>query len=259
MESLLGMKELYDVVLKATYPIEVLNRTIEEGEVIARFDNILIANFQEIKSRVAATGGYDNRGWVFWEDTKEVKINFSQGIFSKTQLGLLANAKLISTLSNTPIEISMQEIINVDENNNFTLKHTPTGPIFVYDKNSGQKLKFTTNNNVYHVSEGNEVIVDYVYKYMGGASAMTIGQGLVSGFLTLEGKTRLKDDTTGQVVTGIIKIPKLKLMSDLSIRLGKEAIPTIANFSAVGLPTGSKGRKKVMEFIVLNDDIDADI
>lgn len=259
MESLLGMKELYDVVLKATYPIEVSNRTIEEGEVIARFDNILIANFQEIKDRISANGGYDNRGWVFWDDTKEVKIHFSQGIFSKTQLGLLANAKLTSTLANTPIEISTQEIINVDENNNFTLKHTPVGQMFVYDKNSGQKLRFTTNNNVYHVSEGNEVIVDYVYNYMGGAATMTIGQSLVSGFLTLEGKTRLKDDTTGQVVTGIIKIPKLKLMSDLSIRLGKEAIPTVANFSVVGLPTGSKGNKKVMEFTVLNDDIDADI
>ena len=31
MENLMGMKELYDVVLKATYPIEVGKRIIEEG------------------------------------------------------------------------------------------------------------------------------------------------------------------------------------------------------------------------------------
>ena len=43
MENLMGMKELYDVVLKATYPIELGKRIIEEGEVILAFDNIQIA------------------------------------------------------------------------------------------------------------------------------------------------------------------------------------------------------------------------
>jgi hypothetical protein len=36
---------------------------------------------------------------------------------------------------------------------------------------------------------------------------------------------RVKDDVTGKVTTGIINIPKLRLMSDLSIRVGSDAIP----------------------------------
>jgi hypothetical protein len=47
-----------------------------------------------------------------------------------------------------------------------------------------------------------------------------VGRRLIEGYLRLEGKTRLKDDNTGQVVTGLIVIPRLKLMSDLSMRLG---------------------------------------
>jgi hypothetical protein len=35
-----GIKELYDVSLKATYPIEIGGRQIEEGETICFFDNI---------------------------------------------------------------------------------------------------------------------------------------------------------------------------------------------------------------------------
>jgi hypothetical protein len=38
--GLLAMKELYDVFLKATYPIEIGDKRIEEGETIALFDKI---------------------------------------------------------------------------------------------------------------------------------------------------------------------------------------------------------------------------
>jgi hypothetical protein len=31
----------------------------------------------------SANGGWDNRTRIYWETTKEVKINFTQGVFSK--------------------------------------------------------------------------------------------------------------------------------------------------------------------------------
>ena len=72
MNSEFGLKELYDVTFRATYPIEVGNRTIEQKEVVAAFDKIILANFNEIRSMTRASGGFDNRGLVFWESTKEV-------------------------------------------------------------------------------------------------------------------------------------------------------------------------------------------
>jgi hypothetical protein len=45
MEQGLGFKELYNVALKATYPIEMGERTVQAGETIAYFHNIQIANF----------------------------------------------------------------------------------------------------------------------------------------------------------------------------------------------------------------------
>ena len=47
-------------------------------------------------------------------------------------------------------------------------------------------------------------------------------------------------------------------MSDLSIRLGAQATPVVANFSAVGVPVGSKGSSYVGEFYILSNDIDSD-
>jgi hypothetical protein len=43
------------------------------------------------------------------------------------------------------------------------------------------------------------------------------------------------------------------------MRLGREANPVLANFTALGLPVGGKGTKKIMELLFLSDDIDAEI
>lgn len=94
MENNFGLKELYEVSLKATYPIEVKGRKIEIGETVAQFDRIQIADFVENKSFISANGGFDNRAHVWWEETKEIKVNLSQGVFSKMQLALMTNANL---------------------------------------------------------------------------------------------------------------------------------------------------------------------
>ena len=49
MDKDLGMKELYEVVLKTTLPIEVNGRIFEAGETIARFDKIQLGSFNENK------------------------------------------------------------------------------------------------------------------------------------------------------------------------------------------------------------------
>jgi predicted RNA-binding protein len=56
-----GLKELYDVSLKTTYPIEVKGRKIDIGETVAVFDRIQVADFIENKSFISANGGFDNR------------------------------------------------------------------------------------------------------------------------------------------------------------------------------------------------------
>ena len=104
-----------------------------------------------------------------------------------------------------------------------------------------------------------DVIMRYRYNYTNGATVAKIGQQFTQGFLELEGKTRVKDDTSGLVTTGIIKIPKLKLMSGLSMRLGTQANPVVGNFNAEGVPTDSRRNSYVMEMYFLNNDIDSDM
>ena len=48
-------------------------------------------------------------------------------------------------------------------------------------------------------------------------------------------------------------------MSDLSMRLGKNANPVVGNFSFRALPDDKGPNAKVMNLYFLNDDIDSDM
>lgn len=261
MNKEFGLKELYEVSLKATYPIEVNGKIIEIGETIAIFDKIQMASFEERKEVSSSNGGFDNRALVWWEESKEIKISFSQGVFSKAQLALMTNAKLLKKQNSQVLKISCREELETNEEGIVYTKHNISQPVFVYDKNSGDKIvDFTVFENTLQTNGAyKDLVVDYMFEYTDDFTYFNFGQELTSGYLSLEGKTRVKDDVTGHVKTGIVKIPKLKLLSTLSMRLGSTTAPLVGRIDAVAIPTGVKGQKKIMELVFLNDDIDSDM
>lgn len=259
MDYEFSLKELYDLKLKATYSMEIGKRTIEPGEIICYFDKIQIANFDEITKQVVARGGFDNRGHVFWETTKEIQFSFAQGVFSSEQYAILINSK-VGDLESTELVLTQRELKESDESNSFVLKEIPSRNIFVYDKDTGAKIDFKSEGRKITIdSPYKEVIVDYQFEYTDTARIYNIGQKLFKGFVELEGRTKIKEDITGKVKTGIIKIPKLKIVSNLSLRLGKNATPVMGSFGAIAVPSGSRGSSKLMELYLLEDDIDSDI
>ena len=261
--EMFSFKEFENVRLKATYNIEIGDRKIEPGETVVKFDKVQIAGLNEVVTRVAARGGYGNRARVFWETSKEQKISFVQGVFSKEQLSLLANSRLVEVGEEKSVAVTEREILESDNDGIITLSRVPceTSPIFVYKKESGEKISnFTLNEKEISITDPFvDVIVDYTFDYNGGAKILLIGRKYLNGFLELEGRTRIKDDTTGNVVTGIIRVPHFKLMSDLSISLGTNASPVVANFFGVGVPVGSRDTAYVSDFCFLSDDIESDL
>lgn len=237
-------------------------RVFETGEVIARFDKIQLANFREISSRVSATGGVGNRNLITWEDTKEIQLNFSQGVFSKQQFALLSNSKLLKVEQEIPLLLSAHFSGESNEEGKIQIGKEKISNVFVYDAKTFEKINPISSDlesGVIVIDKTYcDVEVDYQYEYTNGFTNMIVGQKLIQGFLSLEGKTRVKDDITGKTRTAILRIPRLKLVSDLSMRLGREAGPLLANFTAVGCPAAGRDRT-VMELLFLNDDVDAEM
>ena len=262
MDNKFGMQELYFVQLKSTYPIEIEGKEIAAGEVIAAFDKIQISNFQEIHKEVAAQGGYYNRKLVVWNRTEGVNLIFTQGIFSKTQLALMNNSRLIELGENQKVRIAQRDELETDSEGKITLTHVPIDSwIFVYNKETGEKLtglsmideKTIQTSLVYK-----DVVVDYEYGYDNGIDISFIGEDVFEGYVTLEGRTRIKDDETGETHTAIIYIPKLKITSDFNLTLGQNAQPVVGKFSGTALSVGNKKQLRALEIYFLDEDIARD-
>ena len=259
-ENFGSFKSLENVHLKTTYDIEVGGKSFAAGETIALFDKISISGLRELKDYITANGGFDNRAHVFWETTHQLTLTFSQGVFSSLQFGLLNNARVIKIQQEEPILLTQVDEVESDENGIITTTQIPVSSIFVYNKNTGEKITYTVSDNQLMITEPYlDVVVFYQYNYTNGGMIARIGQSFLTGFLELEGRTRVKDDTSGLITTGIIKIPKLKLMSGLSIKLGTQANPVVGNFTAAGVPVESRRGSYVAEFDFLSNDIDSDM
>lgn len=258
MDNEFSLKELYEVRLKATYPIEIAGRSFEKDETVCLFDKIQIFGLSDKKSFISARGGYGNRDWVFWEDRDGLELAFSQGIFNIVQFGLLCNSRTTVKPQDHYIRIPHREVVESDEEGRVVFSEVPCGPFFIYNASTGEKLTYTVEDDQTLIIDSPylDVLLDYYYDYSGGTQIVNLGEELIEGFLRLEGKTRVKDDITGKTRTGIIEIPKLKLMSGLSMRLGKQANPVVADFRGIAVPTGVRGATSVVNIFFLEDDID---
>lgn len=259
-DKMFSFKDLEKVSLKATSNIEIGKKQFVTGETLAYFDKIQVAALDEERDVRAAQGGYENAPRVIWDTTKDLQLRFSQGVFSQEHFALMTNSRLIEQVD-VPVPIAQSEIKETDEQGKFTLKFTPVGQIFIYDKNTGNKItQFSVDGATITLETPFlEVVVRYTFNYSNNVYDYKIGRRLVNSFVELEGRTRVKDDVSGQVTTGIIKIPRLKILSELSIKLGEQANPVVGRFDALCVPVGSRGNTRVMDFIMLSDDIDSDL
>lgn len=267
-----GVKELYGVVLKCTSNMEINGKLFKEDEPIIFFDKLQIAYLDEQKKRTAAKGGYGNQTLVKWEDTTGMGIQLSEGVISKMGLSILSNSKILSE-DKTPINIPYSENLESEKEDGkyyLNLRHNISSSPYIY--RNGEKIadfnyeNFNSKgkiliNNVDDEAEIEPPIytVYYDYKYQGKTERLCIGQRLVRGFLSLTGRMRLKDDQSGKETTCLIEIPKVELMSDLTMRLGSGVSPYIYGFNLQAHPVGERGNQYVCKFTMLDEDIDSDI
>lgn len=263
MKDYFGIKEIYDVSLRCTFPTEINGRKYQINEPLIKFDRIQLAPLSEGKTRTYASGGYGNKRLIDWEDTKEVNFVISEGVISKIGLALLSNSNLTKVETGDKIEISFSEKLETDENGKLLTKYPPISgdTFFAYDFNTGEKISdYIINGNEIDFKDSfREIALDYTFFYENKAEVLSVGKRLINGYLKLDGKMRLKDDFDGHTKTGIIEIPRIKLMSDLSMRLGSEASPYVYRFQIVGLPVGERGNQYVCKIIMLDNEIDSDL
>lgn len=271
-------------------------RYIEADEPVLYFDHIAMSMLSEQNRAIFARGGWENQPKVIWQDRSEVRFQMTQGVISQFGLGVLLGAKVAVKGTNKPILIHKKEgpfQFDIGETvPRIYLEHWPVDSsvkktfIFDYDRDSVQRKiygkritgqykdplqpdKETPCIELYDTKDLNpekmastdrKYVVDYYYEYGKEVLSYTLKKERFNGLFTLEGKFYSKDENEGMNYTNILYMPKVRIVSDINLRLGERADPTVSAFDIIGLPeTVGDEQNLIVEIQHLGEDLDAEI
>lgn len=296
MDEFAGIKELYDVSIRLNRPLEIDGKKYNVNESILSFKTAEIAQVQEHKKTVAARGGLYNIPQIFWETDKEVSFAITHGVLSPQSWALLSNSQLKNPIRKS---VSFKEELKTIEDDEYCYvetKYCPNGIeervgaqgnpnfephpmgrrlelmlkplppnktkwIFIYDLETGLPIKDFRiyGNKIFFFKMYREILIDYTFTYEDKVKVIEVGNRLFNGFLRLDGKMSVKDEKSGEVTTAILEMPKIKLSSSLSMRLGKNyEASTVSDFYFTGYPEEERKNGKIANITFLDRELTGD-
>ena len=282
LDQYYGHKDLYEVVLRAKTPMQFGERKIEAGEPVLYFEDVKISVLSEQSKQIMARGGWGNLPHVVWDDRSEVQFILNEGVMSNVGMGILLGAKVLSN-DDKSIYLSKREgpfeIVDLNVNNQilhgFYIEQLPyidkehKAFIFEFDRKAIQK-KVMGNLYVRDTEVGKQYfvyledsadleqqyLIDYYYEYKDEALHYVLQQERFNGLFSLEGKFYSKDENEGKNYTNVLYMPKVRVASNINLRLGERADPTVSTFNIIGLPeTVGDYKNLIVEFTRLGEDV----
>lgn len=292
IDEYFGVKELYEVVLRAKTPMQFGSRYLEEGEPVLYFENVSLAMLTEHSKPIMARGGWANLPRVIWEDREATQFTLSEGVMSSISMGILLSATTTTPTKNEPLLVNKREgPFELNDKHELFLEHWPV-PLekkktFIFEHARDVAQRKVYGKRVYDYADpfgkeddkrpclrvyedkkltkladlDKEYLVDYYYQYENEALIYTIQKERFNGLFSLEGKFYSKDENDGINYTNVLYMPKVRVVSDINLRLGERADPTVSVFNIIGMPENGGGNKKslILEITRLSEDIDGDI
>ena len=259
-----GVKDLYRVVMRATNNMRIGNRNIVAGEPLLYLDGAQIFTQSQNKSYRSARGGKGNFSQVVWESGGDVNFFIQDGVVSPIGYALLTNLQVLDTPTNGTTILKKTEIVAADYRGRVLPKHSPVDsePLFVYGFENNviqERLDWVMVGAEVDLGIANAnrpLLVDYSYEYGDKVREYRLGKERFNGCLSLEARYYARSES-GVEKTNIILLPKVKIISDISLRIGENvAGPTLSTFSIVALADMNSGEPVVMRTLQLEEDVD---
>ena len=262
----MGLKDLEHVVIKARDYITLGSRSYEPGEPILYFENIQIAVLSENTRLIAAQGGYLNQPRVVWEDRDNTTFQFSNGTLNQLSLNMLLEANMLHELN---VFVPHKQIVEIDDSGKAWLSYPyePTRKRFykIFERENLQEsitpIKEEVIDNETLVSfnpqyAGKTIVADYYFVPKSGAITYTMDRERKPNLYTLEATFYLKDENEGLLHTGILEMPKVYIMSNINLRMGERADPTVGTFRIMAMPDNLDNHEAtICRITYLEDDI----
>ena len=263
------------------------SRQLEADEPVLYFKNVSMSVLREPNRAIMARGGWANMPRVIWDQRSEVEFVLSEGVLSSVSMGIVLGCNVAQAAATEPVyvhkvtdpltavvdEDSGNIVVQIDDMHEPVLYPVKKGFVFeyygdviqnkLYGRVEGRRDKlgrsivslWKDKNFEIPADKGKEYIVDYYYKYDDTALLYKMQKERFNGLFTLEGKFYSKDENEGLDYTNLLYMPKVRVVSDINLRLGERADPTVGTFNIIGLPESSNDSKSlILEIIRLNSD-----
>ena len=260
----LGIKDLERVIIKTRNQTAFGDRVLEPGEPLVYFKNLQVAVLSENIRPTFARGGWGNEPLVIWEDRQETIFAFSNGTVTTQSLNLLLNADMVHEKSEEPL-FYVEDDIEISSSGKAYLKYEPVADkksfFFVYDlENVQQKIQpLSIDGRVVTFDKkyaGKTILADYYFIYKKDSITYTMARERFSNLYTLEATFLMKDENDGLLHTGILRMPKVRIVSSINMRMGERVDPMVSTFNVIALPESQGDRESVVcEIRYLDEDI----
>ena len=245
-----GVREICDVVFKATATQKLGSRTFYKDEPVLYFDTLKTSSLDGAATTVYATGGRGNAQLVAWEGERTLTFVMEDALISPEGFAILSGADLIEATDEKPIYQHMTGTFKVTEAGKVdvgeTVANVAEAQVFVmkldeFNEIVGEPMLGVPTGSVIAV-EGDclkvddYVFVDYYVARKSGAQQIEITPDKFGGYYYVEASTLFRREADGVDMPAEFVIPKAKVQSNFSFAMASSGDPSTFTFTMDAFP-----------------------
>ena len=262
-----GVREICNVVFKATTTRKIGSKTFAKGQPVMYFDSLKTSTMEQATTTVYAQGGRGNTRLVAWEGEKTLTFTMEDALISEMGLAILAGANLYEAKDGDTLLIHVIETTNTGKVSKPAATGTGLGvKFYALEMNEsgdivGDPIEVTITDKTITgtgIETGKVYLVDYYTEKKSGATQIDIEPQSFGGNFYIEADTLFRDvdgaDHAAQFV-----IPNGKIQSNFTLTMASSGDPSTFTFTVDAFPGYVNGdlTKKVMATIqIITDDED---
>ena len=258
-----GVREICNVVFKATTTRKIGSTTFQEGQPVIYFDSLKTSTMEQATTTVYAQGGRGNTRLVAWEGEKTLTFTMEDALISEMGLAILASAHLYEASDENTLLVHVSETtstakVSKDPSSNanvkaYALELDSKGNVVGAPK----EVKITAKDAKIEGLEDNKVyIVDYYTEVKEKAFQIDIEPECFGGNFYIEADTLFRD-TDGADHAAQFIIPNGKIQSNFTLSMASSGDPSTFTFTVDAFPgyvNGDKTKKVLSSIQVLRDE-----
>lgn len=263
-----GVREICNVVFKATTTRKIGTKTFAKGQPVMYFDSLKTSTMEQATTTVYAQGGRGNTRLVAWEGEKTLTFTMEDALISEMGLAILAGANLYEAKEGDTLLVHVTETTNTGKVTKAAATGTDLGvKFYALEMNEtgdivGNPIEVTIASDGKisgtGITDGKVYLVDYYTEKQSGAVQIDIEPQSFGGNFYIEADTLFRD-TDGADHAAQFVIPNGKIQSNFTLTMASSGDPSTFTFTVDAFPGYVNGdlTKKVMATIqIITDDED---